>query len=1178
MAGGGFSRASTTENDPYTLGDFCIDEYRPVKVIVIGAGFSGITAGIRFPQKIPNVNLTIYEKSAGVGGTWHNNNYPGLACDVPAHSYQLTFQDKRDWSAFYAPGPEIRQHLQDTVDKYKLMRYIKLNHEVVHAQYDESSGKWQVRVRIPSADAPETFEEVEDSCDILMTAFGAITRWKLPDIEGLRDFKGELHHSAGFDPKDKKWEDVVETWKGKKVGVIGAGSSGVQVVSALQPRVKKLVNYVRGKTWVAVPFGIELLDDLIGRRFDNEDDFRFTQEEIERFRSDSDFFWHFRRTIDDYISHAYTIRGSELQLKFHKACREHMEQKLAKKPWIAEALIPNFSVSCKRLTPGAGYLEALCADNADFVSSPIKRITDTGIETTDGHHEDLDVIFCATGYDTSFQLPFKIIGRNGTDLNQRWSPHPVTYLSVAVDEFPNMFISLGPNSILASGVLLAFIEAQVMYAVQATAKLQRERLKSIEVKASALQDFDQYLESYFPKTVFTDDCRSWYKMGKAEGRVVGLWPGSVLHGLKTLMHPRWEDYDYELAGPTHNRLYWLGDGQTWNEKTLTGDRAWYLREPFLDIPPGGYTSRNTTTNAAETPQTSLYEIGDFCIDEYRPIKVVVIGAGFSGITAGVRFPQKIPGLDLTIYEKSAGVGGTWYNNKYPGLACDIPAHCYQLTFEEKRDWSSLYAPGAEIRAYLQGIADKYKLERYLKLQHEVLRAQYDEPAGKWRLRVRRPSPDGAGAAEEFDDSADVLVTAVGSLSRWKWPDIDGLHDFKGELHHSAGFDVEAQSTWQEAWKDKRVGIIGVGSSALQLVPALQPRVKKIVNYVRGQTWLSSPFASTTFVELLGRDAKNPVDYRFTAEELERFRSDPEFYAQFRFALETEINSLHSSTIRGTPMQLQAQDFIRNSMKAKLAKKPWIAEKLIPDFPVACRRLTPGPGYLEALCEDNVDFVSAPIKRITEHGIETADGKHQDLDVLFCATGYDTTFQLPFKIIGRDGLDLNDKWSPHPVSYLSIAVDGFPNMFMSFGPNSGVGSGSLLALFEYQIGYAVQAVAKMQRERLKSMEVKARAVRDFDQYIDAYFPKTVYSEKCRSWYKMGKEEGRVAGLWPGSTLHALKTLSNPRWEDYEYELADPVENRLHWLGDGQTHDEKALTGDRAWYLRKPFLDIPPVPTD
>ncbi|KAL7277474.1 hypothetical protein ACG7TL_008395 [Trametes sanguinea] len=574
-----------------------------------------------------------------------------------------------------------------------------------------------------------------------------------------------------------------------------------------------------------------------------------------------------------------------------------------------------------------------------------------------------------------------------------------------------------------------------------------------------------------------------------------------------------------------------------------------------------------------------HNLGDFCIDELRPMKVIVIGAGYSGVTAGIRSRQKLPNVQLTIYEKSAGIGGAWFNNRYPGLTCDVPSHCYQLSFEEKKDWSALYASGPEIRRYIEDVAAKYKLTSHIRLDHEVVRARYDEPSGQWHVRIRRVNAE-TGVTEEFEDTADVLVNAIGSLSRWTWPNMKGLKDFKGELHHSAGFDP-GDKTWQEvaeAWKDKKVGVIGIGSSALQIVTALQPRVKKMFNYVRSKAWLSGPFATKAFKEALGRDPENAADYAFTSEEIEHFKNDPKFYRAFRLALENEMQSLHAVTLRGSPMQAQARESLTKNMEEKLAKKPWIADKLLPEFPVACRRLTPGPGYLEALCADNAEFVTTPIRRITESGVETVDGNHEELDVIFCATGYETSYRLPFEVIGRNGLDLNTKWTPHPVTYLSVAVDGFPNMFHLLGPNANVGTGSLLAIMEFQVAYAVQATAKLQRERLKSIEVKPEAVRDFDSYIEAYFPKSVYSEKCPSWFKMGKDEGRIVGLWPGSSLHAMRALSHPRWEDYNYEPLDPVDNRLHWLGDGQTYAEKTMSGDRVWYLREPYLDVPPVPED
>lgn len=289
-----------------------------------------------------------------------------------------------------------------------------------------------------------------------------------------------------------------------------------------------------------------------------------------------------------------------------------------------------------------------------------------------------------------------------------------------------------------------------------------------------------------------------------------------------------------------------------------------------------------------------------------------------------------------------------------------------------------------------------------------------------------------------------------------------------------------------------------------------------------------------------------------------------------------MNSVHQSTLKDSAMQKGAREAFKASMLKRLAKKPWIADHLIPSFGVACRRLTPGPGYLEALCEDNVDFVPTPIKRITESGIETADGQLHEVDIIICATGYDTTFTYPFPMIGRNGVSLASKWKPHPRSYLSICVDDFPNWFYSLGPNSAVGSGSLLALIEYQVEYAVKVALKMQREGLKSIEVKREAVEDYDEYIEHYFPTTVYSEKCRSWYKMGKEEGRVVALWPGSCLHALIALKDPRWEDFNYQRHDGAKNRLRWLGNGMTYNEQYMTGDRAWYLREENVDIPPIP--
>jgi hypothetical protein len=273
------------------------------------------------------------------------------------------------------------------------------------------------------------------------------------------------------------------------------------------------------------------------------------------------------------------------------------------------------------------------------------------------------------------------------------------------------------------------------------------------------------------------------------------------------------------------------------------------------------------------------------------------------------------------------------------------------------------------------------------------------------------------------------------------------------------------------------------------------------------------------------------------------------------------------------MQKMARELFEQHMKTKLAKKPEIAAQMIPQFPVACKRLTPGPGYLEALVEDNVDFVHDGIKRFTETGIETVDGQHREYDAIICATGFDTSFKPRFPLIGLDGVDLRDKNKDEPDNYISLGVDGFPNYFVLGGPNSGVGSGSLTVIFERVCEYTIKAIKKAQMERIKSMMPSAGAVKDFMEYTDAYFLRTVFGQKCKSWYKNGKEEGRVVGLWPGSCLHAVRTFENPRWEDYEYVYMDERTNRFGYLGDGWT-DVERKGGDTAFYMEE--IDYPPVP--
>ena len=310
-------------------------------------------------------------------------------------------------------------------------------------------------------------------------------------------------------------------------------------------------------------------------------------------------------------------------------------------------------------------------------------------------------------------------------------------------------------------------------------------------------------------------------------------------------------------------------------------------------------------------------------------------------------------------------------------------------------------------------------------------------------------------------------------------------------------------------------------------------------------------------------------------------------------------------MRGSKEQAGAVEAFTQHMRTKLAKKPSVMDQMLPSFPPACRRLTPGPGYLEALSADNVDVISDPIDRIVTDGVVTSDGRHRPVDAIACATGFDATFTGRFPIIGENGVLLSEKWKHTPTTYLSLATDGFPNYFIYLGPASGLGTGNLLVLLEKMAEYFIDCVAKMQRDNIRAMKVKKSAVKRFVAHSDRYFQQTVFSMRCRSWYKGGSEDGRVNALWPGkaspspgqdqtypiqvpsrrkrcsslncscltgSSLHALQALQRPRWEDYSYEYVH--ENPMGWLGDGWTANERnhCINVD---YLDYENIDFPPA---
>jgi hypothetical protein len=335
------------------------------------------------------------------------------------------------------------------------------------------------------------------------------------------------------------------------------------------------------------------------------------------------------------------------------------------------------------------------------------------------------------------------------------------------------------------------------------------------------------------------------------------------------------------------------------------------------------------------------------------------------------------------------------------------------------------------------------------------------------------------------------------------------------------------------------------------------------HYVRGRTWITASFASQVVKERTGRKDGN---FEYTAEEMELWKSDPERYLAYRKDLEVGIQTAFAITHRDSPEQIHAHAAFTIDMQERLLKKTGLADRLIPTFPPLCKRLTPGPGYLEALVADNVNVVMDPISHVDATGIVTNDGVHHPVDAIIAATGFNTSFQGKFPVYGRSGVELGQRTAArgHPETYLGVAVDGFPNYFQSMGPNQGVGTGNLLLVIETIADYIGQILEELSSGNIRTIEPKRTAVRNFTNYCQAFFRRSVFSAECDSWYKT--PGGRIIALWPGSSLHAARALRKVRFQDYETESAD--RNDFGWFGDGWTIAERARNvNGLTWYLQQ-----------
>ncbi|HEY1358398.1 MAG TPA: NAD(P)/FAD-dependent oxidoreductase [Thermoleophilaceae bacterium] len=478
----------------------------------------------------------------------------------------------------------------------------------------------------------------------------------------------------------------------------------------------------------------------------------------------------------------------------------------------------------------------------------------------------------------------------------------------------------------------------------------------------------------------------------------------------------------------------------------------------------------------------------------RTPTVAIVGAGMSGLCMGIKL--KRAGIDsFTIYEKAESVGGTWRDNTYPGLSCDVPSRFYQYSFELNPDWSQVFAPGPEIWGYFERAADKYGLRPHLKTGTEVTGARYD--GGRWTIETKGTGPF---------LSADFVVSACGVLHHPRLPEIEGMDSFAGASFHSARWDHDVKLA------GKRIAVIGTGSTGVQIVTDLAGIAGRLAHFQRTPQWILP--------------APNRPYGRWERRLQRRFP----WLGRFEYGLtQWALRHTFSRAVVRPGWQRRLIGWICR-MHLKTVRDPQLRHGLTPDYEPMCKRLVVSTGFYSAMQRPNVELVREGIERIDETGIVTSDGRHHDVDVIVYATGFDShAYTRPIDVVGEGGIDLDDVWSEGPRAHRTVAIAGFPNFFMLMGPHSPVGNYSLVAIAEAQADFAMRWIRMWQDGRLATVAPSAEAMDRFNRDMRGAMPDTVWTTGCDSWYlgKDGKPE-----VWPWTPERHQAMLRDPDPREFE----------------------------------------------
>ncbi len=480
----------------------------------------------------------------------------------------------------------------------------------------------------------------------------------------------------------------------------------------------------------------------------------------------------------------------------------------------------------------------------------------------------------------------------------------------------------------------------------------------------------------------------------------------------------------------------------------------------------------------------------------RHLRFIIIGAGMAGILAGIRLKAR-GDHDFTIYEKGDNVGGTWRENHYPGLACDTPAHSYTYSFATNPEWSAFYAPGPEIRAYFEGIADRYDLKKQIEFKSEIASCRFE--GGRWHITTTNGR----------EDVADVVIAATGVLHHANVPDIAGLKDFSGPVFHSARWDHSV------ALEGKRVGVIGNGSTGVQIVSAVSKVAGKLVHFLRSPQWIM-PCPDLKYSE------EDKQAFRDYPARIEAVRNGPEAAAR-RARFTAAIIDMDS------PELAEIQSIVERNLEESI-RDPALREKLRPDYRAACKRMVFSAHYYDAVQRPNVEVAPGAIERVEANGIRMKDGSFHELDVIALATGFKVDqFVRPMVIEGQGGKSLDALWELHPRAYYAVTMPGFPNFFLLNGPTGPVGNFTLIDIAEAQWDYADQLIDLIRNGACDAVAPSMSALEDYEARRTEAAKRTVFASGCSSWYL--DKEG-VPQVWPWSYDYFREVMAKPDLRDYE----------------------------------------------